>query len=55
MESILKKPVESTKPHGTGLGMTICRHIVSAHRGEMKVAARPGGGTVFTVSFPAAV
>jgi signal transduction histidine kinase len=54
MESILKKPVESTKPHGTGLGMTICRHIVSAHRGEMKVAARPGGGTVFTVSFPAA-
>jgi signal transduction histidine kinase len=54
MESILKKPIESTKAHGTGLGMTICRHIVAAHRGEMKVAARPGGGTVFTVSFPAA-
>lgn len=54
MESILKKPVESTKAHGTGLGMTICRHIVSAHRGEMKVAARSGGGTVFTITFPAA-
>ncbi|MFZ5496725.1 MAG: response regulator [Verrucomicrobiota bacterium] len=54
LESILKKPVESTKAHGTGLGMTICRHIVSAHRGEMKVATRPGGGTVFTISFPAA-
>jgi signal transduction histidine kinase len=54
MESILKKPIESTKAHGTGLGMTICRHIVAAHRGEMKVAARPGGGTVFTVIFPAA-
>jgi signal transduction histidine kinase len=54
LESILKKPIESTKAHGTGLGMTICRHIVSAHRGEMKVAARPGGGTVFTVVFPAA-
>lgn len=53
MEAILKKPVESTKAHGTGLGMTICRHIVAAHRGEMKVAAREGGGTVFTVSFPA--
>jgi len=53
LESILKKPVESTKAHGTGLGMTICRHIVSAHQGEMKVAARPGGGTVFTMSFPA--
>jgi len=54
MESILKKPVESTKAHGTGLGMTICRHIVSAHRGEMHVAPRPGGGTVFTITFPAA-
>jgi len=53
MESILKKPVESTKAHGTGLGMTICRHIVAAHRGEMKVAARPGGGTVFSIAFPA--
>lgn len=54
MESILKKPVESTKAHGTGLGMTICRHIVSAHRGDIKVAARAGGGTVFTITFPAA-
>lgn len=54
LESILKKPIESTKAHGTGLGMTICRHIVSAHRGEMQVAARPGGGTVFTIAFPAA-
>jgi signal transduction histidine kinase len=54
LESILKKPVESTKSHGTGLGMTICRHIVSAHQGEMTVAIRPEGGTVFTMSFPAA-
>ena len=54
LESILKKPIESTKAHGTGLGMTICRHIVAAHRGEMQVAARTGGGTVFTISFPAA-
>ncbi len=54
LDNILKKPVESTKAHGTGLGMTICRHIASAHRGEMKVAARPGGGTVFTITFPAA-
>ncbi len=53
LESILKKPIESTKAHGTGLGMTICRHIAAAHRAEMKVAARPGGGTVFTISFPA--
>lgn len=54
LENILKKPIESTKAHGTGLGMTICRHIVSAHSGEMRVSARPGGGTIFTVSFPPA-
>lgn len=52
MDSILKKPVESTKAHGTGLGMTICRHIVAAHQGEISVAPRPGGGTVFTILFP---
>ena len=54
LESILKKPIESTKAHGTGLGMTICRHIVAAHSAEMKVAPRTGGGTVFTIIFPAA-
>lgn len=51
---ILKKPVVSTKPYGTGLGLTICRHIAAAHRAEIDAAARPGGGTVFTLTFPAA-
>jgi signal transduction histidine kinase len=54
MAVILKKPIESTKPHGTGLGMTICRHIAVAHQAEMKVESRPGGGTVFTLEFPLA-
>jgi len=54
MAIILKKPIDSTKPHGTGLGMTICRHIAVAHHAEMKVEARPGGGTVFTLNFPLA-
>jgi signal transduction histidine kinase len=34
--------------------MTICRHIAVAHRAEMKVEARPGGGTMFTLEFPLA-
>ena len=51
---ILKKPIESTKAHGTGLGMTICRHIAVAHHAEMKVEPRAGGGTVFTLEFPLA-
>lgn len=51
---ILKKPVASTKAHGTGLGLTICRHIAAAHHAEMKVDSQPGGGTVFTFEFPLA-
>ncbi|MBI2497291.1 MAG: hybrid sensor histidine kinase/response regulator [Opitutae bacterium] len=54
MAVILHKPVESTKAHGTGLGLTICRHIAAAHHAEIKVEARPGGGTVFTLEFPLA-
>lgn len=54
MAMVLKKPIESTKPHGTGLGLTICRHIAAAHHAEMKVAANHGGGTIFTLEFPLA-
>jgi signal transduction histidine kinase len=54
MAVILMKPIESTKAHGTGLGMTICRHIAVAHHAEMKVEPRAGGGTVFTLVFPVA-
>ena len=54
MAVILKKPVASTKAHGTGLGMTICRHIAAAHHAEMKVESRAGGGTVFSFDFPLA-
>jgi signal transduction histidine kinase len=52
LKTIMKRPVESTKAHGTGLGLTICRHIALAHSAEMTVDARPGGGTVFKLVFP---
>ena len=54
MAVILKKPVASTKAHGTGLGLTICRHIAAAHHAELKVESRPGGGTIFSFDFPLA-
>ncbi len=54
MAVILKKPVASTKAHGTGLGLTICRHIALAHNAAMKVESRLGGGTVFSFEFPLA-
>ncbi|MDP2772140.1 MAG: PAS domain S-box protein [Nocardioides sp.] len=37
---------------GSGLGLAIVRSIVDAHRGEVTVTSRPGGGTVVRISLP---
>jgi signal transduction histidine kinase len=34
---------------GTGIGLATVSHIVRAHRGEVRLAAAPGGGSVFTL------
>ena len=47
-------PFYSTKPKGTGLGLTLCREIVDAHGGRLSIANRDGGGAVVTVWIPAA-
>jgi two-component system sensor histidine kinase KdpD len=39
-------------PGGAGLGLTICRGIVTAHGGEMSVANREGGGASFRFTLP---
>ncbi|MCB1056262.1 MAG: HAMP domain-containing protein [Acidobacteria bacterium] len=39
---------------GVGLGLAICREIVDAHRGDVWVSDRPGGGSRFSVLLPAA-
>jgi signal transduction histidine kinase len=39
-------------PQGVGLGLKIVKHIVAAHRGEVLVESRSGGGTVFRLIFP---
>ncbi|HEM46544.1 MAG TPA: HAMP domain-containing histidine kinase, partial [Alphaproteobacteria bacterium] len=37
---------------GVGLGLTICREIVSAHAGRIGVEDNPGGGSTFVVTLP---
>jgi signal transduction histidine kinase len=45
-------PFYSTKPKGTGLGLTLCREIVDAHGGRLSIANREGGGAIVTVWLP---
>jgi two-component system, OmpR family, sensor histidine kinase TctE len=40
------------KKEGAGLGLAIVSEIMRAHRGSVSVADNPGGGAVFTLSFP---
>ncbi len=39
---------------GTGLGLTICRRLVTLMRGEIDVASESGRGATFTVTLPLA-
>ena len=45
-------PFYSTKPAGTGLGLTLCREIVEAHEGRLSIANREGGGALVTFWLP---
>jgi nitrogen fixation/metabolism regulation signal transduction histidine kinase len=45
-------PFYSTKTAGTGLGLTLCREIVEAHGGRLRIANREGGGAVVTLWLP---
>jgi signal transduction histidine kinase len=46
------EPFFSTKD-STGLGLSICHTIVTQHGGELEVAARPGGGSIFRMRLKA--
>jgi two-component system, OmpR family, sensor histidine kinase KdpD len=40
------------RPEGTGMGLAICRGIVQAHGGDLRVETTPGGGASFVLTLP---
>lgn len=46
------EPFFSTKPSGTGLGLSVSYGIVQKHRGNIAVSSEPGRGTRFTIELP---
>jgi two-component system phosphate regulon sensor histidine kinase PhoR len=38
--------------HGSGLGLSLVRHIVEGHGGRVTVASTPGQGSIFTIVLP---
>ena len=48
------QPFVTSKRHGLGLGLAICRSIVDAHGGRMWAVNNSGGGATFHVLLPGA-
>jgi signal transduction histidine kinase len=44
----------SRETEGCGLGLSIAKFIVDAHKGSISIESKPGAGTTFTVKLPAA-
>ena len=53
-EELLDKifiPFFSTKKHGSGIGLSLCKQIVMLHRGTLQVQSVEGQGTAFAMQF----
>lgn len=46
------RPFYTTKPHGTGLGLSLSRSIIEGHEGRLWASPRPSGGAVFQFTLP---
>jgi signal transduction histidine kinase len=48
----LWKPLQTTKAKGMGMGLAICKRIIDAHKGDITIENRTGGGTTVTIRIP---
>jgi len=48
----LFEPLVTTKAHGTGLGLNICRRIVERHGGRIELIDPDGRGAAFRITLP---
>ncbi|HEX4965197.1 MAG TPA: sensor histidine kinase [Thermoanaerobaculia bacterium] len=54
-DEVMKKallPFYTSKPGGSGLGLPLCREIVEAHGGRLRIERREGGGTAVVCWVP---
>jgi signal transduction histidine kinase len=42
----------TTKPHGSGLGLSVCYRVVTAHGGTIDIDSQVGRGTRVDVTIP---
>jgi signal transduction histidine kinase len=51
---VVFQPFHTTKEDGLGMGLAICRTLVTAHRGRLWCEHREGGGAAFHIALPLA-
>ena len=49
------KQASSVSPTGTGLGLTLVKHIMKAHKGDVVVRSQPGEGSCVSLILPIGV